>query len=294
MTGGPIDTLLRGSTIEGRSSTALVWDGLVVEHRIAPPIERAEEDLDQHYVVLWRKGPTIADRKDVRGRFMRVVKRPGSVSLGAAGRLPAVRAKTSYDVIACVIDPVVAVRVADEFDDHSGSSVHDHLGVFDPALGSLLELAALEANENGENGRLYGDSLVHAIITRFMRIALISPRSVSPVSPLPGPRLRRVLDRMTAEFHLDLSLNELAAASGFSRAHFLRMFRAATGKTPHQYLQDVRLDHARLQLQLDAASITEIALSCGFSSHSHLTRLFRERFGATPSMFRRDHQLRIR
>jgi AraC family transcriptional regulator len=98
---------------------------------------------------------------------------------------------------------------------------------------------------------------------------------------------------MNAEFHMDLSLSELAATSGFSRAHFLRMFRATTGKTPHHYLQDIRLEHARQQLQSNAASITEIALACGFCSHSHLTRLFRERFGTTPNTFRRAHRQSI-
>jgi AraC family transcriptional regulator len=99
-----------------------------------------------------------------------------------------------------------------------------------------------------------------------------------------------VLNRMNAEFDQDLSLGELAAASGFSRAHFLRMFRAATGKTPHRYLQDVRLDHARRQLQSNAESIAEIAVACGFSSHSHLTRLFQERFGITPSLLRKRYR----
>ncbi|UPK40302.1 helix-turn-helix transcriptional regulator [Bradyrhizobium sp. 186] len=77
----------------------------------------------------------------------------------------------------------------------------------------------------------------------------------------------------------NLSLAELANESGYSRAHFLRMFRAATGKTPHQYLLHVRLERAREQFQTGLASILEIALATGFASHSHLTRQFRQRFG---------------
>lgn len=285
-----IEALLRGSTVRGKSSSSLTWDGIVVERRIAPPIERTEETLDHHYIILWQGRPTIADREYKTGRFTRVVKPPGSLSLGAAGRLPAVKAKSPYDVIACVIDPVVAERVAQEFEENVGSGVREHLGIYDAALASLLELAVLEADGDSPNGRLYRNSLAYAIISRFMRVALTAPWPVPLANPLPGARLRLVLNLMNAEFDRDLSLGELAAASGFSRAHFLRMFRAATGKTPHRYLQDVRLDHARRQLRSNAASITEVALACGFSSHSHLTRLFQERFGTTPSLFRSNHR----
>jgi AraC family transcriptional regulator len=92
---------------------------------------------------------------------------------------------------------------------------------------------------------------------------------------------------MHADFQLDLDLETLATVSGYSRAHFLRMFRLATGTTPHQYLQGLRLEHARRQLEDTPAALTEIALDSGFSSHSHFTTLFRQKFGMTPSPYRR-------
>jgi AraC-like DNA-binding protein len=55
-----------------------------------------------------------------------------------------------------------------------------------------------------------------------------------PASALPSHILRRVLERMNSEFSEDLSLADLAAESGYSRAHFLQMFRASTGQAPHQ------------------------------------------------------------
>jgi len=61
---------------------------------------------------------------------------------------------------------------------------------------------------------------------------------------LPGHILRRVLERMNSEFCKDLSLATLAAESGYCRAHFLRIFRAATTQTPHQYLLSLRLQNA--------------------------------------------------
>jgi len=283
----PIDTLLRGSTVQGRSSLELNWDGLIVEKRTAPPMDQAEGVLDHHHAILWRGEPLVTEREYRPGRFTRLVKRPGTLSLGLAGRMPALRGRGSLNAVVCVIDPAVAKRVNSETDEGASGKLYEHMGTADKALATLIDLAAYEADEGGPNGRLYGDSLTYAIISRFLHIACFEGGIKSAENPLPAPRLRRILNKIEAEFARDLSLTELAEESGYSRAHFLRMFRAATGKTPHQYLRDVRLERAREQLQTGSASILEIALATGFASHSHLTRQFRQRFGTTPGSFRR-------
>jgi AraC family transcriptional regulator len=50
---------------------------------------------------------------------------------------------------------------------------------------------------------------------------------------------------MRANLSGNLDLATLAAETGYSRAHFLRTFRAATGQTPHRYLLELRLEKAR-------------------------------------------------
>ena len=106
-------------------------------------------------------------------------------------------------------------------------------------------------------------------------------------SPLPGHILRRVIERMR-NLDTELSLQVLAKESGYSRVHFIRMFRAATGYTPHNYLLKLRVDRVRELLANPAWSLTDIALECGFSSHSHLSRVFRQVLGVTPSAYRRS------
>ena len=92
------------------------------------------------------------------------------------------------------------------------------------------------------------------------------------------------------EEHLQdkLSLDELAHEADYSRAHFLRMFRAATGKTPHQYLTERRIERAKsMLLEAKKISLIDVAARCGFSSQSHLTRVFRKQVGTTPTEFKR-------
>ena len=71
------------------------------------------------------------------------------------------------------------------------------------------------------------------------------------------------------------------------RINFLRLFRLATGLTPHQYVLGLRLKRAQDQLKQSGASIIDVAVSCGFSSQSHMTSLFRQRLEMTPGEFRR-------
>ena len=85
----------------------------------------------------------------------------------------------------------------------------------------------------------------------------------------------------------DLSLKSLAEESGYSRTHFLRIFLVATGLTPHQYVLDLRLRRAQERLKQAGSSIIDVAVSCGFSSQSHMTSVFRRRLEMTPGEFRR-------
>ena len=113
------------------------------------------------------------------------------------------------------------------------------------------------------------------------------------IAPLPHAILQRVTEYMEEHLQDSLSLDQLARETDYCRAHFLRMFRATTGKTPHQYLTQRRIERAKsMLLEAETISLTEIAASCGFSSQSHMTRVFRERVGVTPNEFKRKPYLR--
>lgn len=78
-----------------------------------------------------------------------------------------------------------------------------------------------------------------------------------------------------------LSLGELAAAAGLSRFQLIRMFRRATGLTPHAYLIQRRVDDARQRI-LAGTGLAEAAAIAGFADQSHMTRAFSARYGFTP------------
>jgi AraC family transcriptional regulator len=70
--------------------------------------------------------------------------------------------------------------------------------------------------------------------------------------------------------------------------HLARLFKQATGDSPHHYLIQVRLTSARALLSAGSGqrSLAEIAAAVGFSDQSHLTRHFKRQFGVTPKQLR--------
>ncbi len=80
---------------------------------------------------------------------------------------------------------------------------------------------------------------------------------------------------------------DIAAACGRSLRQVERLFRVHLGATMAQATLAIRLDSAAHRLRTTDASVTQIALDCGFVSAAHFSRLVRQRFGMAPSALRR-------
>lgn len=119
----------------------------------------------------------------------------------------------------------------------------------------------------------------------YAALAGSAPRAVQP-SAHDAKRITRALRRIEAEFDRPLSLELLAREAAMSRYHFLRVFRALVGMTPHQFLLRTRLQHAALMLRLSGRPITSIALDVGFGDLSTFNRRFRRVMGLAPGAWR--------
>lgn len=99
-------------------------------------------------------------------------------------------------------------------------------------------------------------------------------------------RFNEVLDYIDLHYTEELSLDEVADFSGFSKYHFTRLFKQYTDSTFYDYLSFKRIKAAELLLTKPEMSITEIALQSGFSSISTFNRIFKQRKNCTPSQYR--------
>ena len=78
----------------------------------------------------------------------------------------------------------------------------------------------------------------------------------------------------------------LAEQAGLSPYHFLRLFKAATGMTPHRFVSARRVARCRDLLSDPSKSLAQIAYQCGYSSQSHMTTQFGRAMGMTPGAYR--------
>jgi len=91
------------------------------------------------------------------------------------------------------------------------------------------------------------------------------------------------------EAHLDAPLSPVALAKklGSSQRQLERLFQKYLGCTPSQYNQGLRMERARALLRQTDRSITEIAVTCGFSSASYFSTVYQRYFGCLPRNDRR-------
>lgn len=281
--------LFQGSIVRQKSSTELGWEGISVERLTVEPGEKSESVIDHHYVILWDMHSAFGERADLRGKFAPYSKHPGTVSTCVPGIRPAIRAYTKTEAIVCALSQSFLAEIEDELGRRRVGPFHEQLGIDDVGLRQLVTLLATEVDDGGASGKLYADSLAHALGSRLIYLGRAEQQPELPkLSALPRHLLQRVIERMRVSFKANLNLTALAAETGYSRAHFLRMFRTATGQTPHRFLLDLRLESARQLIREQSSRLIEIAADCGFSSHAYFTKAFKRRFGVTPSMYRRE------
>jgi len=159
-----------------------------------------------------------------------------------------------------------------------------------PEASALRLIRSLLGKVEGEPRDAYGaDVLSRAALAEL----LVYINRMEPTGPIEtGPALRAADGRIEETLryideHLteDLSVGALAARCYFSRYHFMRLFREATGKTVHEHVRERRLmNAARLLMRGEAAG--RAAAASGFGDYSAFERAFRREFGCAPSRFR--------
>jgi AraC-like DNA-binding protein len=100
--------------------------------------------------------------------------------------------------------------------------------------------------------------------------------------------INRVIDFFQGNYNQEYSLDEVARLANFSPYYFIRIFKAQTGKTPYEFLIDIKIQEACRLLKEKNKSITEIAYLCGFGNSSHFSTVFKRKVGVSPLEYRRQ------
>jgi AraC-like DNA-binding protein len=206
---------------------------------------------------------------------------------GATGELVWVHWQERLESLPLAVHPALLVHAPDESLQADRVTIVPSLKAHDPLRHhmALVLQAALDAE--GGAGQLYAESLADALVVHFLRrYASMRPPLRQGTGGLSPYKLRRTTAYITAHLAQELSLATLAAVAQTSMAHFVRLFKHATGLTPHQYVIRCRMAHAKRLLAETDVPLIEIGLQVGCADQSHFTALFRRHVSLTPKAYR--------
>lgn len=160
-----------------------------------------------------------------------------------------------------------------------------------PAVGRLTANIVRELRRETSAGGLRMDALAIELIGTLAQDHAEIFRKGSSMTLAKGVldrrRLDRVLQYIEANLDGDISVGELADVACFSLFHFVRAFHLATGRAPHAYLSERRLDRAKHLLSYSETSLVDISLTCRFSGQANFTKAFKRAMGVSPGRYRK-------
>lgn len=248
-----------------RSSTLSVYDYRCT----AKPTDRPYAESHGCYSLAYvRKGSFGCE---ARGQAHDLV--AGSLMVGYPGD----EYMCTHDHQACG-DECLSFQFSPEFIESLGGPSEPWRAGAVPPLAEMMVL--------GEMGQGW-DELGFAFASRFL--SLFSNRQRKDRTPSAADRRRAVEAALwiDANSQYEVSLEQAAAQAGLSPFHFLRVFSAVLGVTPHQYLVRSRLRRAARLLAEEERAITDVAFDAGFADLSNFVRSFRRAAGVSPRGFRR-------
>lgn len=139
-----------------------------------------------------------------------------------------------------------------------------------------------------------GDGYEFTVREELSRLIFLLTRNHPPTEKKPtektlryGERIKIMLQYIQTHFHEELTLTDIARSAAISENECLRCFRVMIGRSPIQYVKQLRIQRAAELLLSTEQKISDIGAACGFQEMSYFARTFRELKGCTPSEYRR-------
>lgn len=125
-----------------------------------------------------------------------------------------------------------------------------------------------------------------ATISKYLTDILSGLLTEEVYDSVPYKKIHESIHYMNNHFHEPLTIEALSSYVFLSPYYYIRLFKRVTGNSPHAYLLNLRITHAKYYLKTTEHSVKEIAYLCGFSAESSFCNTFRKKVGSSPSQYR--------
>jgi len=165
------------------------------------------------------------------------------------------------------------------------------LAIHEVPLNELLASLCRVLMQEVQDGCRHGQPFFEAI-SRALAFALVQSLGSPSAESKRDQRIGKSVRFIEQHFQERVSLREIAGVARLSPYYFLRLFRAVVGMSPHAYLVQCRVRHARRLMVAKPGNRTlaDVATEAGFYDQTHLTRHFRCAFGKTPGQWLRQQK----
>jgi AraC family transcriptional regulator len=158
----------------------------------------------------------------------------------------------------------------------------------DPFLHEIVVALTSASQIKDPATNLFTETLFNAACARILHNYAAARYTLSGPQRLTDDQLRTAIDYIHDHIADPLELGAISRVAGLSQFHFARLFKAATGLTPFQFVTRTRMKRAQELLRQTRLPVFEIADRVGYQKPSHFSARFRFVWGYSPDAFRKS------
>jgi AraC family transcriptional regulator len=259
----------------------------LLEHVHLPLHEPLEGLVLSHWISAAPHVPVSVSVRYDGGRWRRLDLAPGRVHVRPSGVRGAALWRSRGTSLLLALSDAFVEQVAAELDVARGMDGWLPLASVEaPTVFATLAAMRCEAVAGCPAGGVYGETLARALLMQIWAADGRCRSGAPSRETVARGDMDRVIAFMRERLAEPLTLAELAHVARLTPCHFSRVFKKRTGKPPHQYLLELRVNRACALLKGSTRPVAQVAADCGFENPSHFTRVFRRLVGTTPLHYR--------
>ncbi|MEM8675266.1 MAG: AraC family transcriptional regulator [Cyanobacteria bacterium P01_G01_bin.67] len=265
--------------------SSLGWNSIHLELHQQPKFETLVHQHNMHVIAVG-----FSDSPGERwldGRIQKEQRNQGDIAVIPNGITHRCNWHNLAEFGILAIEPALLKQVGQDLVDSDRIELIPHfMNEQDKLISGIFLTLKDELESHKVAGRLLIDSLKTTLAIHLLRnYCTTKPKLSSYGNGLSKLQLKQITEYIKEHLDRDLRVIELAAIAQISPYHFIRLFKQATDKTPHQYVLQQRIEKAQYLLHQGNLNLSEIASSVGFCDQSHFTKYFKRIIGVTPRQY---------